>query len=115
MWTERIRYINSINEIKDYVENMDCFHDYVFGHFDYDGNKACIMLETMPAKKDISNDNGLVWDFNFINVTSFYIDHDCYFRFFNKELVIEENEFIFELDQGMIRIKADNVTLGIPK
>jgi hypothetical protein len=114
MWTEREKYIECFNEIQDYLETMDNFHDYRIGHLHYAERKATITVEEYIPNSHISKTAGLIWDFEFKNVEEFKIDNDCVLQGWITEINLENKEFVFGCTNGYIVIKAEQVKLGVP-
>ena len=114
MWTERERYIECVDEIKDYLESIDNFHDYRIGHLHYADREATITVEEYIPNSRISKTTGLIWDFEFKNVEVFKIDSDCVLQDWITEINLENNEFVFGCTNGYIVIKAEQVKLGLP-
>lgn len=115
MWTERIKYLNTLEEIDDYVKNINCFHDYYMGNFTYDGTNAAICIEEPTKTTFKDGETGRVWDLEFTNITSIKIENDCIFKFLIKDTYINDEHLVLEFDQGYLKIKADKIILGIPK
>ena len=115
MWTERERYLLDNDEISLYLEEKDSFHDYRVGNISYQGNQARITIEDDTPNRKLSDNKGLVWDFNFYDVECFTIESDCVVGFWIGEILVENEAFVFDCTNGAIIIKAKHVKLGIPK
>lgn len=114
MWTERERYIEHFNEIQDYLEYMDNFHDYRIGNLNFKDGEAEITVEEYIPNSHISETAGLIWNFKFKNIEEFEINSDCVLQWWIAEINLENKEFVFECTNGCIAIKAAQVKLGIP-
>ena len=115
MWTERIKYLNNLEEIDAYLKYENCFHDYLIGDFSFDGNSASINIEE-PTKNTFKNgETRKIWDLEINQIIDIKIENDCIFRFMIKDTYIDNEYFILELDQGYIKFKAKEIKLGIPK
>ena len=114
MWTERERYIEDFNEIQDYLDIMDNFHDYRIGNLYFKDREAEITVEEYIPNPHISETAGLVWNFKFKNVEESEMNIDCVLQFWITEINLENNKFVFECTNGCISIKAEQVKLGVP-
>ena len=114
MWTERDRYITSLEEITAYLDQMDCFHDHRIGNIHYDGKEAKITVEEIIPDKHISESAGAVWDFTVNDIESFQMDIDSAFACFLNEVTLIDGELVFNCTNGYVSIKANVVKLGIP-
>ena len=115
-WTDRQEIKNDYLDIIEYLELMDGFHDYRIGNLHYDGNTVDIFVEEVIPGAKIQYSTGLIWDFHFIGVRSFYISVDCAggFWIYEIERGNELGEISFNLVPGHICVTAEKVTLGIP-
>lgn len=115
-WTERIRILKTYREIKEYLENENCFHDYRIGNVHYAGNIADVTIEEVIPGAKIQDSTGLVWDFHFKGVTSFEMSVDVVMGFWILEVECGErpNEISFNLDSGVLSIAAEQIEFGIP-
>lgn len=114
MWTERERYITSFDEINDYIEKVDFFHDHRIGNVEYDGKVAKITVEEIVPDKHISESAGSIWDFTITGIESYQMNCDCAFTWFLNEVTIEDGELVFNCTNGYVSIKAKEIKLGIP-
>ena len=114
MWTERERYIESFEEIREYLQDIDFFHEHRIGNVRYDGAEAKITVEEIITDKHISESAGSVWDFEIKGIVSFQMDCDCAFTYFLNEVIMDDEELVFNCTNGYIAIKATGIRLGIP-
>ena len=114
MWTERERYITSFEEIKEYLEQMDCFHDYRIGNVEYGGKLAKITVEEIVPAEHVSESTSSVWDFTITGIESYKMNCDCAFTWFLNEVTLEDDELVFNCTNGYVSIKAAEIKLGIP-
>lgn len=115
MWSERERYISSLEEIEEYLKEIDYFHDYRIGNIHYSNNQSVITVEEIIKTNDNTDDTGLIWDFKFEAVQNFEIYCDCVVGFYINEITIEGNRIIFNCDNGTIAVDTSHVQLGVPK
>ncbi len=115
MWTNREKELEDIKEIENYLTEMDNFHDYMLGGIEYSNEKqvAKIFVET-EHKIENSAKEGLIWHFEFEQVTNFEINIDQLLASYISEITLENSKFVFELTNGNIYITASKVKLGIP-
>ena len=114
MWTEREKYIDSFDGIREYLQEIDYFHDHRIGNVRYDGAEAKITVEEIIPEKHISESAGSVWDFEIKGIVSFQMDCDCAFTYFLNEVTMDDDELVFNCTNGYISIKAKEIKLGIP-
>ncbi len=115
-WTERKEIMTSYEEIVNYLENENCFHDDRIGNICYIGSEAVVTIEeVLPGAKNQDSD-GLIWDFHFKNVTSFEFSVDTVLGFWIFEVGRgdQPNEIAFHLHSGFLGIAAEEITFGIP-
>lgn len=115
MWTEREKYLTDFDKIRNFLQEEYSFHDYRIGFLCYEGTQARITIEDDTPNQKPSDNNGLIWDFDFEGVESFVIDSDCVTGFWIDEIRLEEGSFIFSCTNGSILVKAKNVKIGIPR
>lgn len=111
MWTEREKTLTDKQEIAEYVKEMRNFHDYIITQILYDGTHLGFFVEEDKHSKD--NDGAYSWDFHFDCVSKFEFNIDAFFKMYIIDLYVND-EVTIELETGMITIKAENMTLGIP-
>ena len=116
MWTKREKEIYTLAEIEEYVEEMDCFHDYMLGNVRYDSEKGfaeiCIETDHEPKK---SAEEGYVWNFEFEGIEEILFAIDVPLRGWVDEiLILDDKKVMFSLTSGCITISASKVKLGIP-
>ena len=115
-WTERIERKTKYDEIIKYIESLGCFHDYRMGSLSVRNGHVRITIEEVIPAKHIADSTGLIWDFEFDDVSEISIDADTAFHFSIAEVIAgeKENELVFELRNGVICITANAISLGIP-
>lgn len=114
MWTERERYITSFDEIKEYIEQVNFFHDHRVGNVEYNGKEAKITVEEIVSAEHISESAGNIWDFTITVIESFQMNCDCAFTWFLNEVTLEDGELVLNCTNGYVSIKAKEIKLGIP-
>ena len=114
MWTEREKYISEHNEIKEYLEAMDAFHDYRIGNIEVADNYVILTIEEIVPAKHIADTAGQIWDFKFEEVIKLKMNNDCVGAFFIDEITMEDGAIIFSCTNGCIQIKAAHIQIGIP-
>ena len=113
MWTEREKYLSSVEEIKTYIEQMDYFHDHRIGNIRYNGTEATITVEEIVDADNNAETAGNIWDFVINGIVKIQMDCDCAFTYFLNEITLEE-ELVFNCTNGYIAINAEMIKLGIP-
>lgn len=115
-WTERREIKNNYQDIVEYLDSMDSFHDYRIGNVDYDENSVDITIEEVLPGRKIQDDTGLIWDFHFENISKFIFSVDCVIGFWISEVGRGNapGEVTFNLNNGIISVVAEKITLGIP-
>ena len=115
-WTERAEIKTDFNDIVDYIENNESFHDYRIGFLDYHGEKARITVEQFVPGERLAASAGLIWEFCFEGISEIHMKADCQLRFHILEVERGEKDgqLLFALDQGYIDITAEKISLGIP-
>jgi hypothetical protein len=107
MWTAREKVFADIDEINQYLKNIDFFHDYKLGNVQFDKSAKNIFIEDC-------SENALVWDFSFENVSEFEIKIDAVLASYVDEIRINNKLFELDLTNGYISFRADGLKLGIP-
>ena len=115
MYTQREKELHTYNDIEDYLNSMDNFHDYKLGNFEYDkASNICVCIETDHNPINSSKE-GLVWDFNFEKVTDFSFSMDVMIGSWVDEITVEtDSKIVFALTNGYISVSAEKIKLGIP-
>lgn len=113
MWTERIKVINDYNEIVQYIESMDCFHDFRLGHIAIIENKFDIFVEEYT--NDLHNSGAHIWNFSFGNISDLKIKMDCALPSIITEIEIKSSLVTIGLTNGYISFRTNDLSLGIPK
>lgn len=117
MWTERLKTISNFHEAMSYIESKDDFHDYRLGNIEVHKNKnrntITIMVEEDTGNKH--NQNAHIWSFSFNNTSEEQFEMDCVIPAYISEIEIEDHLITFNLNNGYISFKADEILLGIPK
>ena len=114
MWTEREKYISEHNEIKEYLEAMDAFHDYRIGNIAVAEECITITVEEIVPAKHVSESAGQIWDFNFKDIEKLKMNNDCVGSFIITEITMEDDAIIFGCTNGCFEIKANSIQIGIP-
>ena len=114
-WTERREIKNNYQDIVEYLDSMDGFHDYRIGDVEYKGDSANIMIEEVLPGRKIQDDTGLIWDFHFEKISKFIFSVDCVVGFWISEVERGNapREILFNLNNGIISVVAEKITLGI--
>ena len=117
-WTDALEYKKDFDDIVQYLDEMDNFHDYLIGHLKYSSGKgtASVSIEEVIPNKKLQDNTGKVWMIDFEGVENFEMSNDCAVKMYVFEIVKgdENGELLFDLDQGYIRIKARKISLRIP-
>ena len=116
MWTPREKEIHTIEEIENYLKEVESFHDYRLGNFEYksENSTASIFVETEHEAKNSSTD-GLVWNFEFEWVENFSISMDTMIETWIDEITVKDgSEILFSFQNGYIAVSASKIKFGIP-
>ena len=115
MWTEREKELTDLTNIEKYLDEMDNFHDYMIGNISYNSEKqeASICVETEHDVRNSSKE-GLIWNFDFEQVTNILIGVDSMLSCYVHEITVEDGQVHFWLTNGNIYVTANKVELGIP-
>lgn len=113
MWTERLKVLDDYHEIISYIKSMDYFHDFRLGTIELGENAAKITIES--DFKNSHNQNALIWNFSFDNISDLKVEIDCIIPSYIMEIEIEGYLVIINLNNGFFSFKMENMSLGIPK
>lgn len=113
MWTERLKVLDDYHEIISYIKFMDYFHDFRLGTIELGENAAKITIES--DFKNSHNQNALIWNFSFDNISDLKAEIDCVIPSYIMEIEIEKYLVMVNLNNGFLSFKMENMSLGIPK
>ena len=115
-WTKRKEIPTSYEDIINYVENENSFHDYRIGNICHNETETEITIEEVLPGREIPDNTGLIWDFHFKGVTSFEMNVDVVLGMwvFDVDRGDKPNEIAFNLHSGNIYVVAEQIELGIP-
>lgn len=112
MENEMVKYLVDIEEQKEYVEKMDCFHDYRVGTIAHNCKETYVTIERVAGKKPY--DVEAVWIFEFIGVSNFEMELDTVIGTCIFEIIYEEDGWRFDCTNGYLKIKAAELKLRVP-
>jgi len=117
-WSERVRYITDFDEIMQYVESKNGFHDCRIGGFTFnmEENTAKFFVESVSSEKESVPGTDKIWNFEFSEIKSFDFDMDIVAGFWIYDVCQGDGlgEIVFLADGGYINISAKKISVGIP-
>lgn len=112
MWSEGAKWIEDIEEQKECVGRMDCFHDYRVGNIKHNSKETYIMIEWPSKKKPEVAEQ--VWVFDFVDVSDFEIELETVIGTWIFEILYEDDEWRFDCTNGYMKVKASKLKLREP-
>lgn len=103
--------------VMSYIKEMDCFHDYRTGGFDYEGDTVSICIEEDWPLDEIKDYDGPVWKLDLIGLSSFRFGLDTALGFWVREIVCGDkpNEIVIDLENGTILATAKELRISLIK
>lgn len=117
MWTKRTHYLDTMNQIREYLPNIEYFHDYLIGNFSYQQStqrlEFTIEEDYLPIDK--SNAPALIWDIVCEGIHNLEIsDMDGLSRWWLYEVTFSGQRLELQLVNGYIAFEFESIKMGIP-
>ena len=116
MEENKYQAISGIDNVLQYLDDMDGFHDYPIGNLTYDGSTFSITIEEVLEGEDWPNEsNGRVWMLEFSHVSDIDIEIDVPLGLWIDDINMnDDGAFVIQCNQGTVTILANSVELSAP-